>query len=576
MMMKKILYVLLVICSIQAHGQQGFNWADDIGGVAGSAVSSAITADSVGNVYTTGYFSYTVDINPGVMVDNRVANGAEDIFITKVDANGNFLWAKNIGGAGALSQGHSISIDTAGNVYVTGFFGGTADFDPGTGVYNLISNGGREIFILKLTPNGDFVWAKAIGSSNFDEGLGIKLDNNGHVYITGYFDGTVDFNPNAGICNLTGSIDPFILKLDTVGNFIWAKSMTGLIGNDYGSSITIDDAENVYTTGGFNLTVDFDPGPSTYNLISNGDFDIFVSKLDANGNFVWAKSIGGTQYDVGRTLCIDRTGHIYIAGSFRASVDFNTGVGVFYLNTLANNDDDAFISKFDTAGNFIWAQKLGGYGGQYALSITTDMVGNIYTTGFYSYAVDFGSSTAIYSLTAVGLEDIFIFKLDVNGGFVCATAIGSAANDVGYSIYADKKGNVYTTGTFMGVMDFNPDPNTTFNITPQGGTDVFISKLSQTCISNVAIQDYKNENNTIELFPNPVQDIVNIQLPKPIDKFDNTTYIILYDAIGKEILKEPIYHQSFSLDVSTFVKGFYMAAITKENIILYTHKLMIN
>lgn len=197
-------------------------------------------------------------------------------------------WAKAMGGVN-MDRGYSIAIDGYGNVYTTGNLEGTVDFDPGPGKFNLTSAGNKDIFISKLDPSGNFLWAISMGGLSWDEGLAIELDASGNVYTTGSFSGTVDFDPGIGIFNLTSG-GLFISKLDNLGNFIWAK---GLGPSIYGYSISLDDSGNVYTTGRFGWTADFDPGPGTFNLTSAGMGDIFISKLDSSGNFLWAKSMGG-------------------------------------------------------------------------------------------------------------------------------------------------------------------------------------------------------------------------------------------------------------------------------------------
>jgi len=137
-------------------------------------------------------------------------------------------------------------------------------------------------------------WAKSMGGTNLEESVSIAVDDSGNIYTTGYFQGTTDFDPGLGTFNLTsaGVQDIFISKLDASGNFVWAKSI-GEISTDIGYSIAIDVSGNVYTAGYFYGTADFDPGAGTFNLTSAGGQDIFISKLDASGNFVWAKSMGG-------------------------------------------------------------------------------------------------------------------------------------------------------------------------------------------------------------------------------------------------------------------------------------------
>src|ERR1035437_774923 len=213
------------------------------------------------------------------------------------------LWAKSMGGTNN-DVGWSIATDASGNVYTTGNFQGTADFDPGAGVFNLTSAGSDDIFISKSDASGNLLWAKSMGSTGSDIGNSIALDASGNVYTTGYFYGTVDFDPGAGIFNLTaaaGVNNIFISKLDASGNFVWAKQMVGA-GGSSSQFIILDASGNIYTTGAFNGTVDFDPGAGVSNLTAASGADIFISKLDASGNFVWAKSFYGANIDCGFSI----------------------------------------------------------------------------------------------------------------------------------------------------------------------------------------------------------------------------------------------------------------------------------
>jgi len=208
-------------------------------------------------------------------------------------ASSNNFWAKSMGGM-YWDQGNSIAVDSSGNVYTTGRFWGTADFDPGPGTFNMTSAGGNDIFVSKLDSSGNFVWAKRMGGTDDaydgDIGLGIAVDSSGNVYTTGYFYGTADFDPGSGTYNLTAvEYDIFVSKLNSNGDFVWAKSMGGA-GWDKAASIAVDTSGNVYTTGFFEYNADFDPSLDVFDLVSPGSNDsIFISKLDSSGNFVWAK-----------------------------------------------------------------------------------------------------------------------------------------------------------------------------------------------------------------------------------------------------------------------------------------------
>lgn len=454
-----------------------FEWVGQIGG-GNNDDSRSIAVDSSGNVYTIGRYRDSTDVDPGSDVFNLISNGEIDIFIQKLDVNGNFVWAKNIGGEDN-DLGLSITLDHLGNIYTTGSFGDTVDFDPGTGTSNLISNGNRDIFIQKLNSNGDFIWAKQLGGSSYDEGVEIKTDNIGNVYITGVFSETVDFDPGPGITNLisNGDKDIFIQKLDAQGNFIWAKQMGGTLA-DVGTSIIVDDTGNVYTSCTFKDTVDFDPGIGISNLISMGSYDMAIQKLDSNGNFIWVKQMGGIDYDRIQTLTLDNNGNIYSTGSFQDTVDFDPGNGI---TNLIASDKDIFIQKLDNNGNFVWAKQMGGIYLDQGESITLDNDGNIYSTGQFRYIVDFdpGSGVANMTSTSAGNSiDAYIQKLDNNGNFIWAKQINGTYNDNGHQIVVDHLDNIYVTGIFEQTSDFDPGTGVA-NLTSAGFRDSYVLKLSQ-------------------------------------------------------------------------------------------------
>ncbi|MFA6510840.1 MAG: SBBP repeat-containing protein, partial [Candidatus Paceibacterota bacterium] len=452
-----------------------YSWAKGMGGT-GADYAQDVFVDTSGNVYTTGYFAGTADFDPGAGTSNLTSAGSDDIFVSKLDTSGNFVWVKQFGGTSS-DRANSISVDSSGNVYTTGYFAGTADFDPGAGTSNLTSAGNADIFVSKLDTSGNFVWVKQLGGTNTDNANSISVDSSGNVYTTGYFADTADFDPGAGTSNLTsaGAQDIFVSKLDTSGNFVLVKQFGGT-GGDYAQDVFVDSSGNVYTTGYFADTADFDPGAGTSNLTSAsvGVFDIFVSKLDTSGNFVWVKQFGGTGEDRANSISVDSSGNVYTTGYFRETVDFDPGAGTSNL-TFAGADD-IFVSKLDTSGNFVWVKQLGGTGNERANSISVDTSGNVYTTGYFYATADFDPGAGTSNLTPVGNADIFVSKLDTSGNFVWGKQLGGTDLDTANSIYVDSSGNVYTTGRFNGTADFDPGAGTS-NLTSAGGNDIFVSKL---------------------------------------------------------------------------------------------------
>ncbi len=405
-----------------------------------------------------------------------------------VASGGKFVWAKAmVGNSRVLANG--ITVDAAGNVYTTGTFLDTADFDPGPAVFNLSSNGGADIFISKLDRNGNFVWAKAVGGNESDGGNSIAVDSSGNVYTTGYFRDTVNFQPNVllslseNLLSASFGSDIFISKHDNNGSLVWVKAIKGSIDNDIGYSIAVDSSGDVYTTGFFAGTVDFNPKPGflyIFNLTSLSDSrDIFISKLDSEGNFVWAKGMGGGDRDVGMGIVVDTSGNVITTGSFRGPAVVEPAPNYSTLHSAGAGGSDVFINKRDSNGNFIWAVSMGGFDWDAGKSIAVDTSGNIYSTGYYIGDADFDPGVGTYLLTGESsdIDNIFISKLDGNGNFVWAKSIGGVNDDEGLGIALDLSANVYTTGYFFEVCDFDPGPKV-FNLSSKNSTsDIFISKL---------------------------------------------------------------------------------------------------
>jgi len=559
--MKKITLLLFIITSSVSFAQgTKLEWAKSMGGTSGTSGESAksIAIDASGNVYTTGGFHGTVDFDPGAGVSNLISAGNTDIFISKLDANGNFVWAKRMGGT-SYDIAYSIAIDASGNVYTTGHFYGTADFDPGTGVSNLTSAGFEDIFISKLDANGNFVWAKRMGGTSVDEANSIAIDASGNVYTTGFFNGTADFDPGAGVSNLisAGNTDIFISKLDANGNFVWAKRMGGT-EYDGTTSIAIDASGNVYTTGRFWGTADFDPGAGVSNLASAGNTDIFISKLDANGNFVWAKRMGGTSNDIANSITIDASGNVYTTGIFRETADFDPGAGVSNLTSAGH--EDIFISKLDANGNFVWAKSMGDTFFDDESSIAIDASGNVYTTGSFWGTVDFDPGAGISNLISAGESDIFISKLDANGNFVWAKRMGGTSSDIASSSIAiDAAGNVYTTGYFSGTVDFDPGAGVS-NLISAGESDIFISKLSQYDLSLSII----STNEPISIYPNPTEGNLTIDFKnKPFSKIE------IYSLTGQKVKEvteyESIKNGKINLNIANLEPSIYLVKIGETN-----------
>jgi len=314
-----------------------FAWVSRFGGLA-SEIAWHVALDQSNNVYMTGYFSGTADFDPGPGTQNLTATGFNDIFIVKLDADGNYAWAKNFGAASYYCSGYTINTDAAGNVYTSGNFYGTVDFDPGPGTQNLVAGAYQNIFILKLDSDGNYIWAKAIGNPGFGRIQALTVDAAQNIYTTGSYYGTIDFDPGPGTKVLTpvGFHDIFIFKLDASGNLVWANSIGGN-DSDGGNDITLDRSNNVYITGNFYESFDFDPGPGTQTLSAAGGVDAFIMKMDAAGNFIWAQQFGGTSNEGGYGIALNNN-TLSVTGHYSGTADFDPGTTSYELTSASGVD----------------------------------------------------------------------------------------------------------------------------------------------------------------------------------------------------------------------------------------------
>jgi hypothetical protein len=464
------------LCSIFAQ-ETTWQWSKHVGNANQWVMGRTITTDPSGNIYMAGEFQGTIDFDAGPGVFNLTSAGSNDVFISKTDASGNFFWAKAISGISTESV-DAIKLDDAGNIFISGGFFGTVDFDPGPGTYPMTSPGGKDMFVVKLNNSGNLIWAKSMGGGTSSNGIyvkGIDFDAFGNIYTAGTFSGTQDFDPGAGVFNLGPSgphLNTFILKLDSAANFIWAKEMYGSsIDGVRATGMDADSAGNVFIAGYFQGPVY--AGTLSFNSI--GTVDIFVCRLSAAGNFIWAKTMGGTAYEEAWSIAIDNSDNIYVQGDFEGTVDFDPGAGVYNLTT--GTSYNLFITKLNSAGNFIWAKQIDGAHSYMGVSMLVDDPGYVYASGCFSGTADFDPNGGVYNLTSAGGDDLFVLKMDTSGNFLWAKSTGGPGLEVGFDLTLDANKKIDLIGNFQSSSVIF-DPDTVFN-SDTVGTDMFYAQLCE-------------------------------------------------------------------------------------------------
>ncbi len=352
-----------------------------------------------------------------------------------------------------MAQGSAVAVDGSGNVYITGTFSGTVNFDPNAGNTSLTAwwNGGSDVFVEKLDGAGNLAWVQQVqGSSGAtDEGYAIAVDGQGDVYAGGTFSGTATF----GSISLTSqaSSDAFVEKLNGAGAVQWA-SATGGSGSSVAqvSGLAVDGAGNVLTTGFYAGTVDFDPGPGTTDLTSAGSRDVFVMKLDGSGNLSWAEGIGGPDVDQGNAIATDASGASYVTGTFSDTVNFNPRGGTTDLT--AGGFEDGFILKLDASGNLAWARALTGAGVSFAqgAGIGVDGSGTVDVAGYFTGTLQYNPGPPAGILTSAGSYDVFVAQFDGSGNPLSAMQAGGSGFDSDTGIGVNAAGDRGAGGPLLG------------------------------------------------------------------------------------------------------------------------------
>lgn len=474
--------ITLAIFFLVTHAfAQSFNWVTPDGGY-NEDRGFGVAADQNGNVYVTGFFRSTATFGNNTFI----SAGVQDIFLAKYNAAGTLLWAKQFGGQ-SNDYGHEVAVDAAGNCYLAGSYRGEVTF----GSFTLQSTTFQdtEALLLKVDPDGNVIWARKGGGASWDEARGVTVSDN-QVYITGLFSDTASFGSNT--LTTIGDTDMFVAAYDLDGNLNWLSRGGGLKG-EIGFSIASDAAGNAYVAGYFQGgQTNF--GPVSVTNAGNLYVDMFVVKLDSAGNFLWARS-GGTagNDDAGRGIAADPAGNVYVTGEIRDAGSFD---GIAYSGA---GIADIYLAKYDTFGTIQYLKQFGGGGGDYAYGIAT-YGADVYITGLINGTVSFGATT----LTSLGSNDIYVAKINAaTGNVVDAVRAGGLGDEAGQAIFANAAGS-YATGSFEhNASTFDP-----FVVDSNGGSDVFTGSLhfgpltaapTPTPIATSVISMFSNNYNNVPI-----------------------------------------------------------------------------
>jgi len=485
-------------------------WTETWGSFSGSVQATRVAVDRWGSLYVSGEFSGTVNFDPGGANPSATFssyNDTVDAYLVKFDANGRYQWVKTWGagtktncstiGAGCgRDAANGVVVDASGNAYVAGLFQNTVNFGNGHSATSNAPNGSNNIFLTKFATDGANQWVRAWGGTTGGEAYTVALDSvRGYVYVQGDWStfpatGTVDFNPggaggqraNHGKKDTYSSgFDAFLVKYDLSGNFQWVRTWGGNQYDD-GPGVAVDETTgSVYVCGMYgSQNINFDPSEDP---ASNGAqhpasddssmlLDIFLTKFDANGNWQWVRTWGGTgREDSGATAAVDHAGNVYALARFGCqgcnfNVDAN-GPATPVITHTASGEFDVALTKFDANGNYLWSQTWGGPLIDQPNDLVVDTADNVYVGSMLDETKDSHTWQVITSTAS-------LTKFSPDGTLDWAKTWGGSGADNAGSLALDGANHLYIAGQFQNTVDFDPGSQKD-NHTAQGVKDSYLS-----------------------------------------------------------------------------------------------------
>lgn len=483
--MKLFIALLCIIPIITSTCAQNVDWLINGGGIK-SDKGTTIVTDGNGNTFITGYYNEEAFFGP--LQAYFSYDKSKETFIVKIDSDGNYIWETHATNY-YDDRGLGLTIDQAGNTYVTGTCWGGLDWPP----LNEYAPSGftDQIFVTKVDNSGMPIWMKNAGNDDTSIGSGINenglpqtlyqddhgqdlvTDSQGNIYVTGFLSNIAPGPYDAYFDNITIPLNPydsiaFLAKLSNDGTWQWVETFGGIYQHrDIG--ISIDDEDMVYVTGGFNETQTF----GTTTLTANGETDIYVAKYDSNGNFIWVAQAGSNLADRGNGLTYGHDGHMYVTGEFR---DIATFGNYTVDNAGGPNGRDVFVAKLSKSGEWKWVSRAGSKKGKdRGNSITANTQGNVFITGQFSSAADFGNLEIDSNGDSV---QVFVAAIDTNGVWRWVVHGGGNGFDRGQGITSDENCNVWAIGYFENSMSISGAGVSTQTT---GSKDIFTLKISDAC-----------------------------------------------------------------------------------------------
>lgn len=576
--MKKLLFFL---SAITVYGQLYSQILSASGSCTTSTLGACTTSvlqmpNGAGEV-AVGDFSGTMDLNPTAVTASVVSNGNTDIFIQNF-VNGAFQWGKRIGGSGIDNAVEVVGLYN--EIYVTGNFSGTVDFNPGTGIFNLTSSGGTDVFILKLDAAGNFLWAKSFGGSQDDEVKSMIYTTTSSasdfgLFLTGTFKGTADLNPSSTVNNFmsSGMKDVFVQKLDPNGNYLWAKKVGG-IKDDESDDIASNGTGELYVVGKFTEIADFDPSILVNNLSTGVDkLAYYLLKLNSSaGIFNYVKKIdkpsnsGNYSSQMFKWSLIASTSYVTISGEFNSELDFdpNSGIQNYTSNTAFSS---GFLMRLTNFGNFDWIRIFRPTSTDIEIKDIVEAPNEIYITGSCIGACDFdNTSSSTVSMVNNSSYTVYVLCYTKDGNFQWIRQFENSGQGTAYSISTWSHGG-YNHLVFGGNLNPNPPVNSADIFPGDYNFSMPVVQINSPFVVKWTIDEFYNyptlpdsgpksvlimDDEKLKVYPNPTSRYVFIN-----DDNSSATYIVTNQQGKKLSVPMTFLNDSWEFDLEYLTSGIY-------------------
>ncbi|MCC6541573.1 MAG: T9SS type A sorting domain-containing protein [Flavobacteriales bacterium] len=547
----RVLLVGMSVLALRMGYGQTLEWANQLE-ASGTFEINTVTVRENGNILVMArLFNNSVDLDPSAGVALATSVGNNDIIMAEYTGDGEYFEHWQWGSVG--SDIAKLNVAPNGDLLVFGFRSDAIDFDPGPGVVQSQSpyySG----FVVRLDSDGDYV-------SHFTTPLGVDhigVTSDGGTIVIGSFGSTTDFDPGVGLVSVAsqGGLDVYISKFDAADVFSWVRTIGGPnLDNVFDGGV--DEQDQIYLYGIFEFVADMDPGSGTHYLTSVGNTDIYLLKLDANGEFLWVNQYGGEESDYPNQLLFGMDGYLYHTGRFLDVVDFDPGAGSTILDAAGGTD--LFLAKTDLNGELIWVRQFAATLAASSSALCQRGNDEVLVTGNYQGVFDADPGTGSLSMQSLGINDMFALALDTSGQLLELGVWATSLNEYPQAAATDTAGNLVMSGALNDLLDLDAGSGE-WVFTGAETSDRFLLKTGLPLTTGI---EGFGRQGQILLYPNPASEKVQIA----VGSGAGAVIISVVDAMGRCVLNERRPNSTTAiLDLTGQPTGVYTVVVKRGDV----------